>query len=200
MGNTDCPRCGKFKRPWFQLCFDCSLKEKQKPRCEVCGEAVKEEFDLCIKHWKEKQEEKRKLKQIEFIESMKKEEFRQKYEGKYDFNCIPFKSKSEVIIYLFLLHNGLHPRYEEPMNFDGHSYHPDFIIDEGNNTIIIEHFGKKEEEYLNQMKDKIETYNKLCKKHENFHFIYTTEKDLYNLKDKLGSKLNKTPLVRPRWK
>jgi len=200
MKMNKCPNCGNLKKPWFDMCYDCSLKEKQKPKCEVCGVEVQEGHDLCLKHWKEKQEEKKNLKKIEYVENKKKQEFREKYEGKYDFNCIPFKSKSEVIIYLFLLQNNLHPFYEETMNFNGHSYHPDFVIEEGDNTIIIEHFGINEIQYSNTMNEKIEQYKKLCNENDNFHFIWTTEEDLTNLKVKLGTKLNKTPLERPRWK
>lgn len=197
MKMNNCPNCGNLKKPWFKLCYDCSIKEKQKPKCEVCGVEIQEGHDLCLEHWKEKQEEKKKLKQIKYVESKKKKEFREKYEGKYDFNCIPFKSKSEVIIYLFLLQNGLHPFYEETMSFNGHEYHPDFIVEEGDNTIIIEHFGRNESQYLNQMNEKIEQYKKLCKDNENFFFLWTTEEDLSNLKVKLGAKLNKNPLERP---
>ena len=143
MTKGTCEICGALTKPWFKLCYDCSIKEKQKPKCEVCGSETQEGHNLCLEHWKEKQNEKDSLKKIEFIENKKKKEFREKYEGKYDFNCIHFKSKSEVIIYLFLTQNNLHPFYEETMNFNGHSYHPDFIIEEGENTIILEHFGKE---------------------------------------------------------
>lgn len=65
MSKIICPKCGKAKKPWFELCFDCSEKEKQKPTCEVCGKEVQEGYHLCMEHWKEKQEEKKKLKQID---------------------------------------------------------------------------------------------------------------------------------------
>ena len=138
MTSITCPKCGNQKKPWFKLCWDCSEKEKQKPKCEVCGKEIKERHKLCLEHWKEKEEAKKKLGQIQFVEEKKKEEFREKYQGKYYINQIPFKSKSEVIIYLFLVRNGLHPLYEEEMNFDGHCYHLDFVVhDKNNNTIII---------------------------------------------------------------
>lgn len=201
MNSLECPNCGKPKKPWFKLCWDCSEKEKQKPKCEVCGKEIQEKHKLCLKHWQERETEKKKLNQIEFVERKKKEEFREKYEGKYYINQIPFKSKSEVIIYMFLVQNGLHPLYEEEMNFNGHCYHPDFTIDDKNgNTLIIEHFGINEEKYLKVMNGKIEEYEKLCGKEENFYFVWTTEKDLSNLKDKLGKKLNKTPWSNPRWR
>ena len=40
----------------------------------------------------------------------------------------------------------------------------------------------------------------LCKENENWFFIWTDENDMYNLKDKLGKKLNSTPLNRLMWK
>ena len=201
MDKNSCPKCGNSKKYFFPLCYDCSLLEKQKIKCDVCGVEIKEGHTLCIDHWKEKEGEKKKLKQLEFVEKSKKEEFREKYEGKYNFDRIPFKSKSEVILYMFLVQNGLHPRYEEEMNFNNHCYHPDFIIDDGRgNVIILEHFGMSEENYINGMKKKIIEYQKLCEDNEGFYFLYTTEEDLNNLKDKLGKKLNKTPLEKPHWK
>ncbi|MBW6442325.1 zinc ribbon domain-containing protein [Patescibacteria group bacterium] len=194
-----CPKCGNQKKPWFNYCWECSQKEKQKPKCEVCGAEVQEGHNLCKIHWLERQQEEKKIKQIKFVENKKEEEFREKYKGKYYFNQIPFKSKSEVIIYLFLVQNKLHPLYEEEMNFDGHCYHPDFVINDGNETIIIEHFGRNEEKYANVMKEKISGYEKLCSEQDNFSFVCTTEEDLSNLKDKLGKKLNKTSLKRPLW-
>jgi len=86
------------------------------------------------------------------------------------------------------------------MNFNGHSYHPDFVVENGDSTIIIEHFGLNEAQYANTMHEKIEEYKKLCTESKDFYFVYTTEEDLTNLKVKLGAKLNKTPLERPRWK
>ena len=199
--KTICPKCGNPKKPWFKLCWDCSEKEKQRPKCEVCGKEVQEGHSLCLEHWKERETAKKKLNQIKFVETKKQEEFREKYKGKYYINQIPFKSKSEVIIYLFLVQNELHPLYEEEMNFNDHCYHPDFIVnDKNNNTIIIEHFGLKEENYVNGMKEKTKEYEKLCKEKENFYFVSTTEDDLSNLKDKLGKKLNQTPLKKVMWK
>lgn len=200
MSNLDCPKCGAIKKPWFKLCWECSEIEKKKPKCEVCGIDVQEGHGLCLVHWRERQNEKDDLNRIKHVEKKKEEEFREKYEGKYYFDQIPFKSKSEVIVYLFLKSNGLHPLYEEEMNFNGHCYHPDFVINNSNHTIIVEHFGKNDENYKKLMEEKIKEYQKLCKESNNFHFIYSTESDLNNLKDKLGKKLNTTPLNRPLWK
>lgn len=202
MNNSNtCPNCENPKKSWFKLCWDCSEKEKKKPKCEVCGIDVKEGHGLCLEHWKEREAEKKKLNQIKYVEKKKQEDFREKYKGKYHFDQIPFKSKSEVIVYLFLIQNGFRPLYEQEMNFDKHCYHPDFVIHDSNdNTIIIEHFGRNEENYINGMKQKIKVYKKLCDERENFYFISTTEDDLVNLKDKLGKKLNKTPLAKPLWK
>ncbi len=79
----------------------------------------------------------------------------------------------------------------------GREYHPDFIIEKGDDCIIIEHFGNKSPEYIT--KQKIIEYDKLCKENKNFYFEYTTEEDICNLGDKLGKKLNKTPLKKPMW-
>lgn len=35
--TNSCPECGRPKKRWFPLCYDCSEKEKQRPRCEICG-------------------------------------------------------------------------------------------------------------------------------------------------------------------
>lgn len=198
--NLECPLCGISKKPWFKFCWECSEKEKKKPKCEVCGVEVQEGHGLCLTHWKERENEKKRLSNIKSFEKKKEEEFREKYEGKYYFDQIPFKSKSEVIIYLFLTQNGLRPLYEQEMNFNGHCYHPDFVINHQNDTIIIEHFGVNEESYVNGKNQKIKEYEKLCSEIDNFHFVYTVEDDLTNLKDKLGKKLNNTPIKKPLWK
>jgi hypothetical protein len=52
--STVFPNCGKPKKPWFNLCYDCNLKENQKPTCEVCGIEVEEGHYLCLKHWQER--------------------------------------------------------------------------------------------------------------------------------------------------
>ena len=83
MSKTTCPNCGNPKKPWFNLCFDCNEKEKQKPTCEVCGEEVPEGHTLCKQHWKEKQEQKKKLKQIDYVKGKKETDFREKFQGKF---------------------------------------------------------------------------------------------------------------------
>ena len=50
-----------------------------------------------------------------------------------------------------------------------------------------------------ELEEKIKEYNKLCKDQKWF-FIYTTEGDMSNLRDRLGKKLNETPLKRIMWK
>ena len=69
MDKTVCPNCGKAKKPWFALCWDCTEKEKQKPRCEVCNIVVPEGHHLCKAHWKEKFEDKKKLQSIEYVKN-----------------------------------------------------------------------------------------------------------------------------------
>ncbi len=199
--KTICPNCGNPKKPWFNLCFDCNQKEKQKPTCEVCGIEVPEDHYLCKEHWKEKQEQKKKLKQIDYVKDKKETDFREKFEGKFYFNGQKVKSKSELLLLYFLEANNLKCLYETPIYPNGKEYRPDFIIcDDKDNMIIIEHFGIDEANYNKKKELKIKEYEKLCEENENWFFIWTTEEDMYNLKDKLGKKLNSTPLNRLMWK
>src|SRR3989344_8663010 len=128
MVKTECPKCGNPKMPWFQLCFDCNEKEKQKPTCEICGIPVLEGHHLCKPHWTEKQEEEKKLKQIDFIKDKKETDFRERFEGKYYFRGMPVKSKSELLLLYFFEANGLNPQYETSIYPNGKEYKPDFII------------------------------------------------------------------------
>ncbi|MEC8339414.1 MAG: hypothetical protein VXZ40_02215 [Nanoarchaeota archaeon] len=201
MSQTKCPTCGNYKKPWFPLCWECSEKENQKPTCDVCDIEVPEGHNLCKEHWLEKQEASKKIKKADLIKKKQEENFREKYEGIYYFNNIKFKSKSEVIIYLFLKQNGLNPYYEEKITIDNIDLHPDFIVDiDENKSVIIEHFGLEDLKYKHNMESKKEKYSNLCRKNKNFDFVYTTEEDIKNLKDKLGSKLNNTLLAQTRWK
>jgi len=102
--------------PWFDLCFDCNEKEKQKPTCEICGKEVPEGHYLCTEHWKEKKEEEKKLKQIDYVKDKKETDFREKFEGKFYFNGQKVKSKSELLLLYFFEANGLRPRYEDMIN------------------------------------------------------------------------------------
>jgi predicted nuclease of restriction endonuclease-like RecB superfamily len=200
MSKTTCPKCGNPKKPWFELCFDCSEKEKQKPTCEVCGISVPEGHYLCTEHWKQKQEEEKKINQINYVKDKKVTDFKDKFEGKYYFNSMKVKSKSELLLSYFFEANGLHPRYEDRIELEGKEYRPDFIIEKGEYTIIIEHFGGEGEEYNGRKDEKINAYKKKCKEDKNWFFIWTDENDMFNLKDKLGKKLNETPLKQTRWK
>ena len=178
MSKTICPKCGNPKKPWFELCFDCNEKEKQKPTCEVCGAEVPEGHYLCKEHWKEKQEEKKKLKQIDYVKDKKISEYREKFEGKYHSPFGKVKSKSELLIAYFLHQNGIRVNYEVSMYIKDQNLRPDFVIeDEGGNTIILEHFGseKSKEDW------KIPLYTEHCKKHPKHFFICTHEKDIFNL-------------------
>ncbi len=97
MDKTICPNCSKTKKPWFAFCWDCTQKENEKPKCEVCNIEVPEGHYLCNKHWKEKQEEQSKLKSIDYVEAKKETEFREKFPGKYAFGAYKVKSKSELL-------------------------------------------------------------------------------------------------------
>lgn len=200
MDKNICPNCSKPKKPWFALCWDCTEKEKQKPKCEVCGTEVPEGHTLCNPHWREKFNEKKKLQSIDYVKNKKEIEFKEKYEGKYYFNSQKVKSKSELLICYFLSANGIHFQYEPRMDL-GNEIRPDFVIDDQKgNMIILEHFGMDDESYNLKKENKEKDYNKLCEQHPNFSFISTNEDDIYNLKDRLGKKLNTTPLKKPIWK
>ena len=78
---------------------------------------------------------------------------------------------------------------------------PDFVLDDQKgNTIILEHFGMDDSTYLAKRESKEKEYKKLCIENPNFFFISTDEADIFNLKDKLGKKLNETPLKKIIWK
>jgi hypothetical protein len=199
MNNSSiCPNCGNYKKPWFTLCFDCNKKENDRPACEICGIGVPEGHNLCKEHWIEKKNEEKKLKQIDYVKEKKKNDFRDKFEGKYHSPFGKVKSKSELLIAYFLHLNGLTVNYEMPMTIGEQSLRPDFIIDDGKgNLIILEHFGseRSNEDW------KIQVYKKFCKENPGCYFIYTNEQDVYNLKDCLGMKFNKeTPLHKAIWK
>jgi len=196
-----CPQCGKEKKPWFKLCFDCNEKENQVPRCEICGIEVPENHTLCKEHWIEKQEQKTNLKKIEYVKDKKEEEFKKKFEGRYYFNAMKIKSKSELIICYFLSTNGVLFSYEPEMNIGKDIFRPDFVIDDGKgNTIIIEHDGMGDEASIERYDKKKDIYENFCKQNKDFYCIFTTEEDIYDLKDKLGKKLNNTPLKKVIWK
>ncbi len=201
MENTKCPNCGKAKKPWFPLCWECTEKEKQKPRCEVCNIEVPEGHTLCKPHWIERNEEQKKLKSIEYVKNKKEIEFKEKYEGKFYFNSQKVKSKSELLICYFLTANGLQFHYEPPLSLNNKEYRPDFVIDDQKgNMIILEHFGLETDEYIKKRGEKESEYKKLCATNDSFHFVSTDEDDMYNLKERLGKKLNATPVKRVLWK
>lgn len=200
MDKTICPNCGKTKKPWFALCWECSEKEKQKPRCEVCKVEVPEGHTLCKPHWIEKNEEKKKLKSIDYVRNKKETEFNEKYKGKFYFNSHPVKSKSELLICYFLSANGIIFLYEPPLSLHK-EFRPDFVLDDQKgNFVIIEHFGMDNETYNKKRVEKEIEYQKLCKENNSFHFIFTDEEDIFNLKERLGKKLNQTPLKKVLWK
>ena len=201
MNNPNiCPKCGNEKKPWYKLCFDCNEKEKQTPTCEVCGVEVPEGHTLCKTHWKEKQEEKTNLKKIEYVKDKKQEEFREKFEGKYYFNGQKVKSKSELLLLYFFQANNLLVQYETCLYLNNKEYRPDFVVEKGEDTIIIEHFGLNDEDYIKTRDVKIKEYEKLTRDNPHFFFLWTDEGDMFNLKEKLGRKLNETPLKNIRWK
>lgn len=200
MSSTSCPKCGKLKKAWFPLCWECTEKEKQKPKCEICGVEVPEGHTLCKTHWLEKNEEKKKIKSIEYVKAKKETEFKEKFEGKFYFNSQKVKSKSELLICYFLSANGVNFQYEPTMYVEK-EIRPDFVIDDlKGNIIILEHFGMDDDNYNKKRDEKEKEYKKLCEKDPAFYFISTDEEDIYNLKDKLGKKLNETPLKKVLWK
>jgi len=198
--KTKCPICGKLKKACFKLCYDCNEKEKQKPTCEVCGIPVPENHYLCKEHWKEREEKKENLNKLKYARIRKEKDFKEKFEGKYYFNSQRVKSKSELLICYFLEANQIQFQYEPPMDIDGELW-PDFVLqDTKGNFVILEHFGMYDSAYIKRKNEKKLKFDKLCKKESNFYFISTNEEDIYNLKDKLGKKLNDTPLKRALWK
>lgn len=200
MDQNTCPNCGKNKKPWFALCWDCTENEKQKSKCEVCGIEIQDGHTLCKTHWKEKFEDKKQLRSIDFVKTKRETEFKKKFEGKYYFNSQKVKSKSELLICYFLTANGISFHYEPLMTLEK-EIRPDFVIDDlKGNTIIIEHFGMDDGNYQMKKESKEKGYEKLCKENSGFYFVSTNEEDMYNLKDKLGIKLNYTPLKRVIWK
>ncbi len=201
MSSKKCPNCGNIKKPWFPLCWECQEKENQKPTCDVCDIEVPEGHNLCKEHWKEKQNASKNIKKAEYIKNKQEQNFKEKFEGKFYFNSQKVKSKSELLICYFLTANNVQFMYEPIMTPNGKEIRPDFVLDDGKgNLIILEHFGLDDRDYLNKKNQKIKDYEKLCKENKEFSFIYTNEEDIYNLKDKLGQKLNKTPLNRVIWK
>jgi hypothetical protein len=200
MDKNTCPKCGKSKKPWFPLCWDCTTKETQKPKCEICDVEVPEGHTLCKEHWKEKFEDKKKIKSIEYVKTKKEIEFKEKFEGKFYFNSQKVKSKSELLICYFLTANGINFQYEPLMTLDK-EIRPDFVIDDQKgNTIILEHFGLNDEGYIKKREAKEAEFKKLCSENPQFYFVSTDEDDIFNLKDKLGKKLNETPLKKVLWK
>ncbi|MDB5275444.1 MAG: hypothetical protein JWR61_399 [Ferruginibacter sp.] len=196
-----CPICGKPKKPWFALCWECTEKEKQKPKCEVCGTEVPEGHTLCRPHWKEKFEGKKQLQSIEYVKNKKEVEFKEKFEGKYYFNSQRVKSKSELLICYFFTANNINFQYEPAMRLGDNDIRPDFVIDDHKgNYIILEHFGLNDSSYKIKQEIKEREYQKLCAQESCFSFISTNEEDMHNLKDRLGKKLNETPLKRVLWK
>ncbi len=198
--ENKCPVCGKPKKPWFELCYECNEKEKRKPTCEVCGVEVPEGHYLCKQHWRERKEQEGKIKKIESLKKHKEQEFKEKFEGKYYFNSQRVKSKSELLICYFLEANGIQFQYEPMMNIDG-ELRPDFVLQNGKGKyVILEHFGIDDEEYQKRKNNKIERYGQLCDRNKDFSFVFTDENDIFNLKDRLGKKLNETPLKKALWK
>ncbi|UCD14700.1 MAG: hypothetical protein JSW60_04585 [Thermoplasmatales archaeon] len=149
-----------------------------------------------------KRRKKRPKKKIKYVKSKKEKEFKEKYEGKYYFNSMKIKSKSELLICYFLSANRINVAYEREIYIDGKEYRPDFIIeDDKGNIVILEHFGIDDEQYNKKKIEKIRNYKKLCDENKNFYFIQTDEDDIKNLKDNLGKKLNdETPIKKSYWR
>lgn len=202
MSQNKCPNCNKFKKPWFELCWECTEKENKKPTCDICGTKVPEGHNLCKKHWLEKQEASKKIKKAEFIKEKISENFKEKFEGKFNSPYGKVKSKSELLLTYFFYSNGLSKVLYEKSLFLEKEYKPDFTIeDEKGNVIIFEHFSEMDEKYIEKMKQKINSYENFCKKNKECYFIYSLEKDLNNLSDNIGRLFNeKTPIKKAIWK
>jgi predicted nuclease of restriction endonuclease-like RecB superfamily len=197
--KTVCPQCGQAKKPWFELCWPCGEKEKQKPTCEVCGAKVEEGHTLCKQHWLEK----KRQEKPKTAPAKKKPttDYKEKYQGKFYFNSQRIKSKSELLICYFLTANQIQFQYETPLFINDQRYRPDFVLDDGKgHLVILEHFGGDGPAYLKRKQKKIKEYTTLCNQSPEFHFVWTDEEDIYNLKERLGDKLNRTPLKKPLWK
>jgi len=137
---------------------------------------------------------------LKYVKTRKEQEFKEKFEGKYYFNSQRVKSKSELLICYFLEANRVQFQYEPLMDIDG-EIRPDFVLSDGKgNYVILEHFGMDDKEYTRKKDEKIKKYKMLCENHHNFFCKYTDEDDMYNLKDRLGKKLNETPLKQALWK
>ena len=196
MSKNECPKCGKPKTPWFDLCFDCNKKEKDSPTCDTCGVEVPDGHNLCKTHWIEKKNDEKKIQQIDYVKKQKEDTYREKYEGKYHSPFGKVKSKSELLIAYFLHSNDIKTHYEMKMDI-GRDVRPDFVCEDGKgNYVIVEHFGSQ-----NSNEDwKIPLYTKFCNENKNYFFVYTNEEDMFNLKDTLGTRFNKsTPLKKPCW-
>jgi predicted nuclease of restriction endonuclease-like RecB superfamily len=110
------------------------------------------------------------------------------------------KSKSELLICYFLEANGVQFQYEPTMDIQGIMY-PDFVLqDTKGNYVILEHFGLADEGYVKRKKEKIRKYKSLCNGENEFSLITTSEEDIFNLKERLGKKINETPLKKAYWK
>ena len=77
------------------------------------------------------------------------------------------------------------------MTLEDSALRPDFILtDTKGNMVILEHFGLDEAKYNARRKEKVTKYNQFCDNNEECYFIETDENDMFNLKEKLGKKLN----------
>ncbi|MCD4770834.1 hypothetical protein K8R30_00275 [archaeon] len=204
IGTNKCPNCGENKKPWFPLCWKCSEKEKNKPICEKCGKHTSNGKPLCLDCWKEKEEAKKEIKKVDYVKKTKVKDYKKNFEsGKiYDSPFGKVRSKSELIIAIFLHANDFKKiEYEKTLFINDVYYKPDFIIQEDNKTVILEHFGMSgDEDYDKNMEHKKEIFTKYCKENEGIEFIYTTEEDIKNIKDKLGYRFNKnTSIHRDMW-
>ena len=142
--NTECPKCGEHKKPWFPLCWECSERETNKPKCENCGKDVSNGKPLCLNCWKDKEKAKKEIEKVDYVKKRKVDDFREKFEkGRiYDSPFGKVRSKSELIIATFLHANNFKKvNYEDTLFINNTNYKPDFIISEDGNTVILEHFG-----------------------------------------------------------
>ncbi len=125
-----------------------------------------------------------KAKEILNTENINQHEntdFRQRYKAPYRCNDGHYvRSKAEREIDNFFYEHHIWHEYEkEYICHNGKKYYPDFFLSDYN--LIIEYFGRTEEEYIEKKEEKIESY----RAEPSLKFAYLDYTDDANLTDKL---------------